>query len=106
MFYHNNEKLISLSFTAVIQTLRINPQMASLIYSIPTANNSQQDKDNSSNITKCLELNKDSICEGLAEKNYQNLIEAMTNNSIDTAVNAYLVLSISHYSYLLHIVIY
>src|SRR5918994_1890925 len=88
MFYHNSEKLISLSFTAVIQTLRTNPQMASLIYSIPTANNSQQDKDNSNNITKCLEFNKDSIG-GLVEKNYQNLIEALTNNSIDTAANAY-----------------
>jgi ABC-type phosphate/phosphonate transport system substrate-binding protein len=88
MFYQKNEKLISVSFTAVIQTLRANPQMGSLIYSIPSANNSQQDKDNSNNITKCLESNKDSIW-GLAEKNYQNLIEALTNNSIDAAANAY-----------------
>ncbi|HKG89931.1 MAG TPA: hypothetical protein VKA95_16555 [Nitrososphaeraceae archaeon] len=58
MFYQKNEKLISVSFTAVIQTLRANPQMGSLIYSIPSANNSQQDKDNSNNITKCLESNK------------------------------------------------
>jgi ABC-type phosphate/phosphonate transport system substrate-binding protein len=105
MFYQKNEKLISVSFTAVIQTLRANPQMGSLIYSIPSANNSQQDKDNSNNITKCLESNKDSIW-GLAEKNYQNLIEALTNNSIDAAAMHILVLSISYYSYLLHIVIY
>jgi hypothetical protein len=58
MFYQKNEKLISVSFTAVIQTLRANPQMGSLIYSIRSANNSQQDKDNSNNITKCLESNK------------------------------------------------
>ena len=61
MFYHKNEKLTSVSFTELIQTLRTNPQIASFIYSIPTANNSQQDRDNSNNITKCLEFNKDSI---------------------------------------------
>jgi hypothetical protein len=63
MFYHKNEKSISVSFTELIQTLRTNPQIASFIYSIPTANNSQQDKDNNNNITKCLEFNKDSIWE-------------------------------------------
>jgi hypothetical protein len=57
--------LISVSFTEVIQTLRTNPQIASFIYSIPTANNSQQDRDNSNNITKCLGFNKDSIESGI-----------------------------------------
>ena len=44
MFYHKNEKLTSVSFTELIQTLRTNPQIASLIYSIPTANNVNKTK--------------------------------------------------------------
>ena len=49
-------------------------------------NNGEQYKDNN-NIVKYLESNKDSIL-GLSEKNYQNLVEALTNNTIDNAANA------------------
>jgi hypothetical protein len=41
-------------------------------------------KDNSNNITKYLELNKDSVLH-LAEKNYENLVEELTNDSITNA---------------------
>ncbi len=38
-------------------------------------------KDNNINITKYLEFNKDRILD-LAEKNYENLVEALTNDAI------------------------
>ena len=58
--------------------------MVKLIQNMPSANDGEQDKDNNSNITKYLELNKDRIL-NLAEKNYENLVEALTNNVISTA---------------------
>ena len=78
-----NKKLISVSFTVVIQSLKANPQLANLIYGIPTANNGEQYKDNNNNIIKYLESNKYAILD-LAEKNYQNLVEALTNDSISS----------------------
>ena len=45
-----------------------------------TANNGKH-KDNN-NITKYIEFNKDRILY-LSEKNYQNLVETLTNNAID-----------------------
>jgi hypothetical protein len=80
-----NRKLISVSFVAVIQTLKADPQMGKLIQNMPTVNTGY--KDNSNNITKYLELNKDNLL-NLAEKNYENLVEAFTNNAIDTAADA------------------
>jgi hypothetical protein len=62
----DNKILISISFAALLQTLKDNPEMANLIYSIPTSNNGEQYKDNN-NITKYLELNKDILLD-LAEK--------------------------------------
>ena len=47
-----------------------------------TANTSGQHKDNRNNI-KYLESNKDSILD-LFEKNYENLVEALTNDSISS----------------------
>jgi hypothetical protein len=44
----------------------------------------EQHKDNKNYITKYLELNKDKLLD-LAEKNYENLVKALTNNAIDTA---------------------
>jgi hypothetical protein len=76
----NNKKLISISFVALIQTLKNDPQMVKLIQNIPSANDGEQYKDN--NITKYLESNKDRILD-LTEKNYENLAEALTNNAID-----------------------
>ena len=72
---------------AIIQTLKADPlEMDNLIYNIsPTTNDDKQHKDkhkdNSNNIIKYLEFNKNSLLD-LAEKNYENLIEALTNNAM------------------------
>jgi hypothetical protein len=56
--------------------------MINIIYKIPTANNSDKHKDiNNDNVIKHLESNKDSILD-LAEKHYEYLVEALTNNAI------------------------
>jgi hypothetical protein len=77
-----NKKLISISFVALIQTIKADPQMVKLIQNIPSANDGEN-KDNN-NITKYLESNKYSILD-LAEKHYENLVEALTNNTINAA---------------------
>jgi hypothetical protein len=81
-----NRKLISISFVVLIQTLKDDPEMIKLIQNMPSANDGEQHKDNNNNnnITKYLESNKDSIL-GLAEKNYEKLVEALTNNAISSA---------------------
>jgi cell division septum initiation protein DivIVA len=80
-----NKKLISISFVALIQTLKNDPQMVNLICNIPTANTDEQHKGNNNNyIIKYIESNKDRILD-LTEKNYENLIEAFTNNAISNA---------------------
>jgi hypothetical protein len=79
-----NKKLISISFVALIQTIKADPEMVKLIHNIPSANDGEQHKDDNNNITKYLEFNKDSILY-LTEKNYKNLVEALTNNAINTA---------------------
>jgi hypothetical protein len=82
-----NRKLISISFVALIQTIKADPQMVKLIQNMPSANDGKQYKDNNNNsITQYLESNRDSIL-GLAEKNYENLVEALTNNAIDNAAH-------------------
>ena len=79
-----NKKLISASFAAIIHTLRDHPEMVNLIYSTSIANSSEQQKDdNSNNITKYLNVNKDRLLD-LMEKNYENLVEALTNDSISS----------------------
>jgi hypothetical protein len=84
-----NKKLISISFVALIQTIKADPQMGKLIYNIASANDGKQYKyDNNHNITKYLEVNKNRILY-LAERNYENLVEAFTKNSIDIAASAY-----------------
>jgi hypothetical protein len=75
--------LISISFAAVIQTLKADPQMVKLIQNTPSANDGEQHKDDNNNITKYLESNKDKILD-LSEENYQSLVEALTNDSINT----------------------
>jgi predicted DNA-binding protein YlxM (UPF0122 family) len=79
-----NKQVISVSFAALIQTLKADPEMIKIIYNIPTGNDAEQHKDNNNNITKYLEFNKDSILD-LAEKSYENIIEVFTNNAIDNA---------------------
>jgi hypothetical protein len=84
-----NKKLISISFVALIQTSKADPQMVNLILNIPSANDGEQykDDDNNNNITKYLKLNKDRIL-NLGEKYYENLVEASTNNAINAGVSS------------------
>jgi hypothetical protein len=79
-----NKKLISTAFTALIQTLKTDPEMVKLIQNMPSANDG---KHNDNNIAKYIESNKDKILD-LAEKHYENLVEALTNNAIDTVVGS------------------
>jgi hypothetical protein len=83
----NNKILVSAAFAAIIQTLKTDPQMVKLIYNISIANNGEQCKDNNNNIANYLEANKDSLL-NLAEKNYENLVEVLTNNVMNTAANS------------------
>jgi DNA-binding CsgD family transcriptional regulator len=73
--------LISISFAAVIQTLKADPQMIKLIQNITGANDGEQHKDNHINITQYFESNKDRIL-NLGEKTYENVVEELTNNTI------------------------
>jgi len=83
----DNRILISISFAAIIQTLKADPEMIKLIQNIPSANDGEQHKENDNSITQYLESNKDSILD-LAEKNYENLVEALINNAVDnTSLN-------------------
>jgi hypothetical protein len=82
-----NKKLISISFVALIQTIKADPQMVKLILNMPSANDGEQYKDNNNNIANYLDANKDSLL-NLAEKNYENLVEALTNNVMHTAANS------------------
>jgi hypothetical protein len=61
--------------------------MVKLIQNITDANDDDQYKDNHINITQYFESNKDRILNS-AEKNYENLVEALTNNSIPNAVTS------------------
>jgi predicted DNA-binding protein YlxM (UPF0122 family) len=79
------KKVISVCFTALIQTLKTDPKIVDLIYNMPTDNDGKQHEDN--NIVKYLESNKDRIMD-LSKKNYENLIEVLTNNVISTAAGA------------------
>jgi hypothetical protein len=71
--------LISISFVALMQTLKADPRMVNLIQNIASANDGEQHNDN---ITRYLEVNKDSLLD-LTEKYYENLLEALANNAID-----------------------
>jgi hypothetical protein len=82
-----NKILISVSFVALILTLKADPQMVKLIQSIPRANDDEQYKDNYNNITKYLESDKDRLLD-LAKKNYEKFVEALTDNIIDTAAGS------------------
>jgi beta-lactam-binding protein with PASTA domain len=73
------------SFAAIIQTLKSDPELVNVIHKIPTTNDSEQRKDIDINITKYLESNKNNILD-LAEKNYEDLVEVLTNNAIDTVI--------------------
>jgi hypothetical protein len=83
----DNKILISVSFAALIQTIKADPQMVKLIQNIPSTNDGGQHRDNDNNIVKYLELNKDRIL-NLAERNYENLVKTLTNNVMNTAANS------------------
>jgi hypothetical protein len=83
----DNKIIISTAFAAVIQTITADPQMVKLIQNMPNASDGKQYKDNNNNIVKYLEANKDRIL-NLGEKNYENLVEALTKNVIDIAASA------------------
>jgi hypothetical protein len=67
----DNKLLISTAFAALIQTLKTDPEMVKLIYNILTANNGEQHKDDNNSLLD------------LAEKIYDNLVEALINNAVD-----------------------
>jgi hypothetical protein len=59
--------------------------MVKLIQNIPTANDGEQHKDNdNNNFIKYLESNKATIVD-LAEKNFENPLGVLTNDSISSA---------------------
>ena len=65
--------------------MKYDPEIIKLIYNILTANTGY--KDNSNNVTKYLEANKDALLD-LIEKQYEKLAEALTKNTIDIAASA------------------
>jgi hypothetical protein len=79
----DNKILLSAAFTAIIQILKTDSQIVNLIQNIPSPNDGEQYKGNN-NIVKYFELNKDRIL-NLGEKNYENLVEALANNTINAA---------------------
>jgi hypothetical protein len=83
----DNKILLSTTFAALLQTLKDDPEMVKLIQNIIGANDDEQYKDNHINITQYFESIKDRIL-NLGEKNYENLVEALTNNVINTAAVA------------------
>jgi len=94
----NNKQLISVSFVAIIQTLKADPQIVKLIQNMPSANDDKQLKDNNNNITKYLEFNKDRIMD-FAEKHYENLVEALANNVISATASSNPKLSLAQSSF-------
>jgi hypothetical protein len=82
-----NRNLISISFVALIQIIKADPQMVKLIQNMPSTNDGEQHDDKNNNINQYIESNKDRILD-LAEKNYENLVEVLTNNVMNTAANS------------------
>jgi hypothetical protein len=62
----DDKKLISVSFAALIQTLKTDPEMRNVIYKMATTNDVEH-KDGNNNLTKYLESNKHTLLD-LAEK--------------------------------------
>jgi hypothetical protein len=83
-----NKILISISFMALIQTIKADPQMVKLIHNMPSANDGEQLKDNNdnynNNIIKYVKSDKNNILDSV-EKNYENLVEILTNNAMSSA---------------------
>jgi hypothetical protein len=78
-----NKRLISISFVALIQTIKADTQMVNLIQNMPSTNDGEQLKDNN-NIIKYVKSDKNNILDSV-EKNYENLVEILTNNAMSSA---------------------
>ena len=81
------KQVISVALTALLQTLKSDPQIINIIYKILTANDGEKNRDDNDNVTKYLESNKDNILD-LTEKHYENIVEALTNKFIGTTITA------------------
>jgi hypothetical protein len=77
----DNKILLSTPFVALPHTLKADPQLVRLIQNMTTANDGEHNKDNNNNIIKYFEFNMDSLLD-LAKKNYENLVEVLTNSNI------------------------
>jgi hypothetical protein len=81
----DNKILISTAFAALVQTLQNDPEMIKAIYNISIANDYKDNKNN--NIANYFKVNKDRIL-NLSEKNYENLVEVLTNNVMNTVASS------------------
>ena len=61
--------------------------MIDTVYKILAVNDREQDEDINNNAIEYFEVNKDRILD-LTEKNYENLLEELTNNVMNTAANS------------------
>jgi hypothetical protein len=57
-------------------------EIVNVILNIPIINDSEQHKDNNNSVSQYIESNNDKILH-LAEKNYEDLVEVLTNNAIN-----------------------
>jgi hypothetical protein len=96
--YQKIKNLISISFAALIQTLKADSQMIKLIQNIPGVIDGEQHKDNDINIIQYFESKKDKIL-NLTEKHFENLVEALTNNIVNTASSSNTMLSLPQTSF-------
>jgi hypothetical protein len=62
-------------------------EIVNVILNIPITNDGEQYKDNNNSITRYIESNNDKILH-LAEKNYEALVEVLTNNAINAAASS------------------
>jgi hypothetical protein len=62
-------------------------EIVNVILNIPITNDGEQYKDNNNSITRYIESNNDKILH-LAEKNYEDLVEVLTNNAINAAASS------------------
>ena len=62
-------------------------EIVNVILNIQITNGGEQYKDNNNSITRYIESNNDKILH-LAEKNYEDLVEVLTNNAINAAASS------------------
>jgi dihydroorotase len=79
------KQVMSVAFSALHQTLKSDPKMINIIYKILTTNDRKQYKIIITTITLSNIFNPIMITYYLAEKHYENLVEALTNNAINAS---------------------